>query len=70
MAYSATLAEMRGLTPDAEHRRILDFFSRADLSKDHDQFNEEIIDKGTAAILQTRDGLLRAAGYFQYQSKI
>lgn len=61
MAYSATLADMRGLTSDAEHRRILDLFSRAGLSRDHDQFNEEILDKETAAILQTRDGLLRAA---------
>lgn len=61
MAYSATLANMRGLISDAEHRRILNLFSRAGLSMDHDQFNEEILDKGTAAILKTRDGLLRAA---------
>lgn len=61
MAYSATLANMRGLISDAEHRRILNLFSRAGLSMDHEQFNEEILDKGTAAILKTRDGLLRAA---------
>lgn len=61
MAYSATLANTRGLITDAEHRRILNLFSRAGLSMDHDQFNEEILDKGTAAILKTRDGLLRAA---------
>lgn len=28
---------------------------------DHHQFDEEILDKGTAAILKTRDGKLRAA---------
>ena len=61
MAYSATLANSRQLISDAEHRRILNLFSRAGLSMDHPQFNEEILDKGTAAILKTRDGKLRAA---------
>ncbi len=61
MAYSATLANSRGLITDAEHRRILNLFSRAGLSMDHHLFNEEILEKGTAAILKTRDGLLRAA---------
>jgi len=61
MAYSATLANSRKLISDAEHRRILNLFSRAGLSMDHPQFNEEILDKGTAAILKTRDGKLRAA---------
>ena len=61
MAYSATLANSRKLISDAEHRRILNLFSRAGLSMDHPQFDEEILDKGTAAILQTRDGKLRAA---------
>lgn len=61
MAYSATLANSRKLISDAEHRRILNLFSRAGLSMDHHQFDEEILDKGTAAILKTRDGKLRAA---------
>ena len=61
MAYSATLANMRGLLSDAEHRRVLTLFSRAGLSMDHPQFDETILDKGTAAILKTRDGKLRAA---------
>lgn len=61
MAYSATLANSRKLITDFEHRRILDLFSRAGLSMDHHQFDEEILDKGTAAILKTRDGKLRAA---------
>ena len=61
MAYSATLANSRKLISDAEHCRILNLFSRAGLSMDHPQFDEEILDKGTAAILKTRDGKLRAA---------
>ena len=61
MAYSATLANNRKLISDAEHRRILNLFSRAGLSMDHPLFDEEILDKGTAAILKTRDGMLRAA---------
>lgn len=61
MAYSATLANDRGLIDDKEHRRLLNLFSRAGLSMDHEDFNEEILEKATAAILKTRDGLLRAA---------
>ncbi|OTB06743.1 hypothetical protein M426DRAFT_20839 [Hypoxylon sp. CI-4A] len=61
MAYSATLANQRGLLSDQEHRRLLSLFSRAGLSIDHPQFDDEVVDKGTAAILKTRDGLLRLA---------
>ncbi|KAL8869849.1 MAG: hypothetical protein Q9174_003961 [Haloplaca sp. 1 TL-2023] len=61
MAYSATLANIRGLLSDEEHTRILRLFSRAGLSMDHPQFDEDILDKGTQAILKTRDGKLRAA---------
>lgn len=61
MAYSATLANMRGLLNDSEHRRLLNLFSRAGLSMDHELFNEEILYKGTQAIMKTRDQLLRAA---------
>ncbi|KAF2170518.1 hypothetical protein M409DRAFT_64227 [Zasmidium cellare ATCC 36951] len=61
MAYSATLAHMRGNLPDTDYKRILNLFSRAGLSMDHHQFNEEILQKGTKAILRTRDGKLRAA---------
>ncbi|KAK6600388.1 3-dehydroquinate synthase [Botrytis cinerea] len=61
MAYSATLANQRKLLSDEEHRRILNLFSRAGLSMDHHQFDEEILEKATAAILKTRDGKLRAA---------
>lgn len=61
MAYSATLANLRGLITDEEHKRLLNLFSRAGLSMDHHQFDEEILAQATAAILKTRDGLLRAA---------
>lgn len=61
MAYSATLANMRGLLNDEEHKRLLNLFSRAGLSMDHHQFDEQILEKATQAILRTRDGKLRAA---------
>jgi 3-dehydroquinate synthase len=61
MAYSATLANMRGLLEDSEHKRLLNLFSRAGLSMDHEMFDEDMLDKATKAILKTRDGLLRAA---------
>lgn len=61
MAYSATLANSRKLISDVEHRRLLNLFSRAGLSMDHHQFDEALLIKATAAILKTRDGLLRAA---------
>ncbi|PVI02614.1 2-epi-5-epi-valiolone synthase-like protein [Periconia macrospinosa] len=61
MAYSATLANHRGLLSEEEHQRILKLFSRAGLSMDHELFDEEMLDKATKAILKTRDGKLRAA---------
>ncbi|KAM7189755.1 hypothetical protein V8F33_009894 [Rhypophila sp. PSN 637] len=61
MAYSATLALQRGLLTADDHRRLLDMFSRAGLTIDHDQFDDQILDKGTDAILKTRNGLLRLA---------
>ena len=61
MAYSATIANSRGLLSDEEHRRLLSLFSRAGLSMDHETFDEEVLNKATQAILKTRDGLLRAA---------
>ncbi|KAE9964025.1 hypothetical protein BLS_008717 [Venturia inaequalis] len=61
MAYSATLANRRKLITDEEHHRILKLFSRAGLSMDHETFTEDILEQATAAILKTRDGLLRAA---------
>jgi len=61
MAYSATLANHRGLLSDEEHRRLLNLFSRVGLSIDHKDFNEEVLKKATQAILKTRDGKLRLA---------
>ena len=61
MAYSATLANMRGLLSDEQYQRLLKLFSRAGLSMDHHQFDEDLLQKGTKAILKTRDGKLRAA---------
>merc|ERR1712029_1108456 len=61
MAYSATLANHRGLLSDQEHHRILNLFSRAGLSMDHELFDDDMLDKATKAILETRDGKLRAA---------
>lgn len=51
----------RGLLSKEEHRRLLGLFSKAGLSMDHHQFDESILDKGTKAILKTRDGRLRLA---------
>ncbi|KAF1953816.1 putative 3-dehydroquinate synthase [Byssothecium circinans] len=61
MAYSATLANQRGLLSNEEHHRILNLFSRAGLSMDHELFDENMLDKATKAILKTRDCKLRAA---------
>lgn len=61
MAYSATLANIRGKVSDSDHKRILDLFSKTGLSMDHHQFDEDLLEKATAAILKTRDGKLRAA---------
>ncbi|KAK4129717.1 2-epi-5-epi-valiolone synthase-like protein [Parathielavia appendiculata] len=61
MAYSATLANMRGLLNDVEHKRMLDLFSRVGLAMDDPDFTEEVLEQGTKAILKTRDGKLRAA---------
>ncbi|KAJ2997031.1 hypothetical protein NUW58_g784 [Xylaria curta] len=61
MAYSATFANQRGLLSNDEHRRLRNLFSRAGLSIDHEEFDEQVLETGTAAILKTRDGLLRLA---------
>lgn len=54
MAYSATLANQRGLLSDEEHKRLLNLFSRVGLSMDHPDFNEEVLDQATKAILKVR----------------
>ncbi|RKF81466.1 Demethyl-4-deoxygadusol synthase [Golovinomyces cichoracearum] len=61
MCYTATLGYDRGLLSKEEHTRILTLFSRAGLSIDHALYDDHAIEKGTAAILKTRDGSLRLA---------
>lgn len=61
MAYSATLAERVGLIDTAQRDRVLGLFSRLGLSIDSPWFTPEILQRATPSILQTRDGLLRAA---------
>lgn len=59
MAYSTTLAWTRGYINEAERDEILGLFSRVGLSMDHELFTEELLEYGTEAILQTRDGKQR-----------
>lgn len=61
MCYTATLGLDRGLLSEEEHYRILNLFSRAGLSLDHHLYDDHAIEKGTEAILKTRDGSLRLA---------
>lgn len=61
MAYSTTLALMKGTIDEKQHKRILNLFSRAGLSMDHPLLTPELLQEGTDAILKTRDGILRAA---------
>lgn len=54
MAYSATLANARGILSDEEHKRLLNLFSRVGLSMDDDHFTEDVLDQATKAILKVR----------------
>jgi len=54
MAYSATLAHMRGLIDDKDYKRILGLFSRCGLSMDHPEFTEEVLQNATTAILKVK----------------
>lgn len=61
MAFSATLSFLRGKLSKSDHLRLLRLFSRAGLSMDHEDFDEQLLGEATAAILKTRNGKLRAA---------
>lgn len=61
MAFSVTLAEHRGLLTAAERDRVLRLMSRLGLAIDSPYLTPALIEKATSSILQTRDGLLRAA---------
>lgn len=61
MAFSATVAEARGLITAGERDRIHGLFRSLGLSLDGDDLTPDLLRRATAAILQTRDGSLRAA---------
>ncbi len=61
MALSATLAARRGYITDADRDRILGLMSRLGLAIDSPYLTPELLRKATTSIVQTRDGLLRAA---------
>jgi 3-dehydroquinate synthase len=61
MALSTTLAERRGYISVSDRDRIFWLMSRVGLALDSPHLTPEILHSGTESILQTRDGLLRAA---------
>lgn len=60
ICYSATLALHLGRISSSVHSRLLDIFSRLSLALDHPVFTLDLMKKGTAATIATRDGKLRA----------
>ncbi len=61
MAFSTTLAERRGLISVSERDRIFWLMSKIGLTLDSPYLTPELLQTGTESIVQTRDGLLRAA---------
>lgn len=61
MAFSVTVAERRGLLSAAERDRVLRLMNRLGLAIDSPYLTPVLVEKATASIMQTRDGLLRAA---------
>ena len=61
MAYSATIAEQRGLISTVDRDRILAVMLDLGLSIDSPHLTPDLVTEATASILQTRDGSLRAA---------
>ena len=61
MALSTTLAERRGYISVSDRDRIFWLMSRVGLALDSPHLTSELLRGGTESILQTRDGLLRAA---------
>ena len=61
MAFSATIAAHRGLVSTGDRDRILRLFSSVGLAIDSPHLTPELLGRATDSILQTRDGLLRAA---------
>ncbi len=61
MAFSTTIAEQRGYISISDRDRIFWLMSRIGLSIDSPHLTPELLAKATGSIIQTRDGLLRAA---------
>lgn len=61
MALSATIAAHRGYIDEAARDRVLGLMSRLGLAVDSEYLTAELLRDATASIIQTRDGLLRAA---------
>ncbi len=61
MAFSATIAEQRGYISADARDRILGLMSRIGLAIDSPYLTPELLEQATESIVQTRDGLLRAA---------
>ena len=61
MALSTTLAERRGYITASDRDRVLGLMSRLGLSLDSPVLTPELLATATDSIVQTRDGLLRAA---------
>jgi 3-dehydroquinate synthase len=61
MAFTATIAELRGYISVEDRNRILGLMSRLGLAIDSLYLTPELLWKATEAITRTRDGLQRAA---------
>jgi 3-dehydroquinate synthetase/predicted O-methyltransferase YrrM len=61
MAYSVTIAEQRGYISGSERDRIFWLMSRIGLALDSPHLTPDLLHRATDSIIQTRDGLLRAA---------
>jgi 3-dehydroquinate synthetase len=61
MALSVTLASERGYISSAERDRVLALMGRLGLAVDSPYLTSALLHEATEAIIQTRDGLLRAA---------
>src|SRR6195952_1332353 len=61
MAFSTTLAELRGYISISERDRIFYLMSRLGLALNSPLLTSELLRSASAAIVATRDGLLRAA---------
>jgi len=61
MAFSATIAEQRGYIPASDRDRLFWLMSRLGLALNSPYLTPGLLREATKSIIQTRDGLLRAA---------